>query len=105
MIRLVMYALIAGALGGLIVFSLAEGLPEGAVAGAVLGASIGVMVAARKGAGDSAASYEYEAAGIHDDNLITIARGNLVREAYRDSFNRPANEVDQAAPSDAKAKR
>jgi hypothetical protein len=47
---------------------------------------MGVLVAVRKGAGDSAPSFEYEAAGIHDDNLITTARRNLVREAYRDSF-------------------
>ena len=32
-------------------------------------------------------SYELEAAGIHDDNLTTTARRNLVREAYRDSVS------------------
>ncbi len=38
------------------------------------------------GAGDASPSFEYEAAGIHDGNLTTIARRNLVREERRDSF-------------------
>lgn len=87
MIRLVAYAFIAAVLGGGIVYLLADRLPEGAVAGAVIGLSIGVMVAVRSGAGNSAASFEYEAAGIHDSNLTTIARRNLVREAYRTDAN------------------
>ena len=78
MIRLLSYTILAAVLGAGVVYLLAEGLPEGAIAGAVIGASLGVIVAARKGAGDSAASFEYEAAGLHDNNLTTIARRNLV---------------------------
>ena len=87
MIRLIAYAFLAALMGGASVYLLADGLPEGAVAGALIGASIGVMVAVRKGAGDSAASFEYEAAGIHDGNLTTTARRNLVREAFRTDAN------------------
>lgn len=86
MTRLIVYALVGAIAGALVFFLAAEGLAEGAVAGALLGASLGVLVAMRRGAGQSTASFEYEAAGIHDDNLITTARRNLVREAYRDSF-------------------
>ena len=86
MTRLVIYAIIAAVIGAGIVLLLTDGLQEGAVAGAVLGASFGLMVAMRKGAGDSSPSFEYEAASIHDDNLITTARRNLVREAYRQHF-------------------
>ena len=97
MIGLVAYAFFAATLGAGAVLLLSDGLPEGAVAGAVLGASIGVMVAMRKGAGDSTPSFEYEAAGIHDDNLITTARRNLVREAYRAHFQaEDLNGADQA---------
>lgn len=86
MIRLIVYAIVGAIAGALAFFLAAEGLAEGAVAGALLGASLGVLVAMRRGASQSTASFEYEAAGIHDDNLITTARRNLVREAYRDSF-------------------
>ena len=55
--------------------------------GGLLGGSIAVLIAARRHHGGSIPSYEYEAAGIHDGNLITTARRNLVREAYRDSFS------------------
>ncbi len=72
--------------GAICLHFLAGNLPEGAIAGALLGACIGVLVAVRKGAGSSAPAFEYEAAGIHDGNLITTARRNLVREAYRESF-------------------
>ena len=86
MTRLIVYTIIGASSGALAFFLAADWLPEGAIAGALLGGSLGVMVAMRRGAGDSTASFEYEAAGIHDDNLITTARRNLVREAYRDSF-------------------
>ncbi len=71
-------ALIAGAAFAL----LADGLLEGAVAGAVIGASLGWLFAIRKGA-----AYEYEAAGLHDSNLTTIARRTLIREIHRDAFD------------------
>ena len=87
MVRLLIYALVAALFGGACIYVLAGNLPEGAIAGMVFGGSIGVLVAMRKGAGDSTPSFEYEAAGIHDDNLITTARRNLVREAYRDSYH------------------
>lgn len=90
MIRLALYALFAGSVGAIIgaigVFILAEGLPEGAIMGGILGGSVGLLIAARRRYGNSAPSYEFEVAGIHDDNLITTARRNLVQEAYRDSF-------------------
>ena len=104
MIRLVAYAFLSALLGASIVYLLADGLPEGAVAGAVIGASIGVMVAVRKGAGDSSTSFEYEAAGIHDGNLTTTARRNLVREAYRTDANQPppefADDAEHGTPQD-----
>lgn len=86
MIRLVSYAVLTALFGAICLYLLAGNLPEGTIAGALIGACLGVLVAMRKGAGGSAPSFEYEAAGIHDDNLITTARRNLVREAYRDSF-------------------
>ncbi len=90
MIRLVFVASSVGLLGAIIgaigVYVLAEGLPEGAIMGGLLGGSLGILIAARRRYGDSAPSYEFEAAGIHDDNLITTARRNLARGAYRDSF-------------------
>lgn len=79
-------ALLGAAIGAIGVYILAEGLPEGAVAGGILGGSVGALIAARRHHGASGPAFEYEAAGIHDDNLITTARRNLVREAYRDSF-------------------
>lgn len=90
MIRIALYVLFAGSVGALIgaigVYILAEGLPEGAIMGGILGASIGILIAMRRHQGASGPAFEYEAAGIHDDNLITTARRNLVQEAYRDSF-------------------
>ena len=53
--------------------------------GGILGGSIGMLIAARRRYGGTTPSYEFETAGIHDDNLITIARRNLARGAYRDS--------------------
>ena len=85
MIRLISTTSCGALLGALLVFLLADGLPEGAIVGVILGGSLGLLVAVRKDAGGKAAAYEYEAAGIHDDNLITTARRNLVREVYRDS--------------------
>lgn len=89
MIRFTLYALAYGLLGALLgaisVFMLAEGLPEGAVIGGLLGGSIGMLIAARRRYGASTPSYEFETDGIHDGNLITIARRNLARGAYRDS--------------------
>ena len=61
---------------------LAGGLPEGAIAGATIGASLGLLFAIRKGA-----AYEFEAAGLHDSNLTTIARRTLIREIRRDRFD------------------
>lgn len=80
------YGLLGAAIGAIGVFILTEGLPEGAIMGGILGGSIGMLVAARKSYGGTTPSYEFEAAGIHDDNLITTARRNLARGAYRDSF-------------------
>lgn len=86
MIRLVSYAFLAALVGAFFVHLLAGGLPEGAIMGGILGGSIGMLIAVRRHYGASGPAFEYEAAGIHDGNLITTARRNLVREAYRDSF-------------------
>ena len=86
MIRLLIYSLLGAASGAATGYLLAKGLPEGAFVGALLGASIGVIIAMHRASGGAGPAFEYEAAGIHDDNLITTARRNLVREAYRDSF-------------------
>ncbi|MCY3780115.1 MAG: hypothetical protein OXG78_07400 [Chloroflexi bacterium] len=88
MIRLVSYAFLAAVLGAVIAYLLAEGLPEGAFVGGLLGASIGIIIAMRRASGGAGPAFEYEAAGIHDDNLITTARRNLVREAYRETYDR-----------------
>ncbi|MDE2951016.1 MAG: hypothetical protein OXT68_09625 [Chloroflexota bacterium] len=74
-------------------YLLAGELPEGAFAGALVGGSIGIIIAMRR-ADAAGPAFEYEAAGIHDDNLITTARRNLVREAYRDFYN--PREIDAA---------
>ncbi len=87
MIRLLLYALVSAAVGAVAGYLLAEGLGDGAIAGAVVGASLGVIIAVRRGASSAGVSFELEAAGIHDDNLITVARRNLSRDAYRDSFH------------------
>lgn len=51
MIRMLLFAAIAGSLGALIgaigLFILTEGLPEGAVMGGILGGSIGMLIGAR----------------------------------------------------------
>lgn len=90
MIRLLLFVVLGASLGALIgtatVYLVTEGLPEGAIMGGILGASIGILIAMRRHQGASGPAFEYEAAGIHDDNLITTVRRNLVREAYRDSF-------------------
>lgn len=90
MLRLLLHVVLAALLGAIIgatgVFILAEGLPEGAIMGGILGGSIGLLIAVRRHYGASGPAYEFEAAGIHDDNLVTSARRNLVREAYRDSI-------------------
>ena len=86
MIRLFVYTCIGASIGALAGYLLADGLPEGAFVGVLLGASLGIIIAMRRASGAAGASFEYEAAGIHDDNLITTARRNLARGAYRDSF-------------------
>ena len=83
----VFITLTSAILGAIAGHLLAGGLLEGAIAGALLGGSAGLIIAMRRASGGSAPAFEYEAAGIHDDNLITIARRNLVRDAYRDSYN------------------
>lgn len=87
MIKIVVYTLASATLAALAGFILAGGLPEGAIAGALLGGSTGFIIAMRRATGAAGPAFEYEAAGIHDDNLITIARRNLVRDAYRDSYD------------------
>lgn len=90
MIRSAFSALAFGLLGVITgaagVFMLTEGLLEGAIMGGILGGSIGTLIAMRRRYGGTTPSYEFETAGIHDGNLITIARRNLARGAYRDSF-------------------
>ncbi len=88
MIRLTVYALIGALSSALLVFLLAGGIAEGAVAGALLGGSLGIITAMRRASGSTGPAFEYEAAGIHDGNLITIARRNLVRDAHRDTFGK-----------------
>ena len=87
MIRLLFYTLVSAVLGAIAGYLLAEGLGDGAIAGAVVGASLGVIIAVRRGTSSAGVSFELEAAGIHDDNLITIARRNLSRDAYRDTYH------------------
>ena len=84
MLKTVLLGALIGAIGALL---LTEGLPEGAIMGGILGGSVGVLIAVRGHYGASGPAFELEAAGIHDDNLTTTARRNLVREAYRDSVS------------------
>ncbi len=88
MIRLLIYSLVGAVSRATVGYLLADGLPEGALVGALLGASIGIIIAMRRASGGAGVAFEYEAAGIYDDNLITTARRNLVREAYRESYDR-----------------
>lgn len=88
MIRLTVYALIGALSSALVFLLLAGGIAEGAVAGALLGGSLGIITAMRRASGSTGPAFEYEAAGIHDGNLITIARRNLVRDAHRDTFGK-----------------
>ncbi len=91
MCKLMLHVMLATLLGALIgaigVYVLAEGLPEGAIMGGILGGSVGALIALRRQHGSSGPAFEREAAGIHDRNLTTTARHNLVREAYRDSVS------------------
>jgi len=84
--HIVLGALLGAIIGAIGVLLLTEGLPEGAIMGGILGGSVGLLIAARRRYGGTTPSYEFETAGIHDDNLITIARRNLARGGYRDSF-------------------
>ena len=83
MIRLILISLVAAIVGAFAVYLLAGNLPEGA--------SIGIIIGARK-SGASSVAFEFEAAGIPDDNLITIARRDLRRDAYRDSYDLMEND-------------
>ncbi|MDE2775669.1 MAG: hypothetical protein OXI77_07005 [Chloroflexota bacterium] len=87
MVRLLLSVVAATLLGALIgaigVYVLAEGLPEGAI----MGGSVGALIAVRRHYGASGPALELEAAGIHNDNLTTTARHNLMREPYRDSIS------------------
>ena len=87
LVPVILATLLGASIGAVGVYLLTEVLPEGAIMGGLLGGSIGMLIAARRHYGASGPAYEYEAAGIHDGNLITTARRNLVREAYRDSFS------------------
>lgn len=71
-----------GAVAGLL---MSGGLPEGAFSGLLLGASLGLIIAMRRAQGGTGMAFEYEAAGIHDDNLVTTMRRRLIREADRQS--------------------
>ena len=95
MIRLSIYTLACAALGACAFYLLTGNLPEGAIAGAVIGGSVGVIIGARK-SGASSVAFEFEAAGIPDDNLITVARRDLRRDVYRDSYNLMENDEDGA---------
>ncbi len=85
MIRLVAYTFVTAIVGAIVALLLTEALAEGAIVGALIGGSIGVIVFISRNA--STVSYEFEAAGIPDDNLTTTARRNLVREANRSNYN------------------
>ena len=101
MIRLLLYALASAASGAVVGYLLAGGLSEGAIAGGVLGTSLGIIVAMRRNASSAGVSFELETAGIPDDNLITIARRDLSRDAYRDSYD--LREGDARAKASANA--
>lgn len=82
--KLTLIGIIVGAAAG---YFLAEGLIEGALTGAIFGGSLGTIIGLRLNASGAEPAFEFEAAGIPDDNLITIARNNLGRDAYRSSFD------------------
>lgn len=78
--------LLGATVGAAAGYLLADGLPEGAIAGAIVGGSLGMIIGLRLKSSGAEPAFEFEAAGIPDDNLITIARNNLGRDAYRSSF-------------------
>lgn len=100
-----MYALVSAGCGAVAGYALADSLHEGAIAGAVVGASLGLIVAARRNARMGGVSFELEAAGLADDNLITIARRDLSRDAYRDSYDLRERDSQVKAMADAAGKR
>lgn len=79
-------ATLLGAGAGYLLFG---AIPEGTFVGALIGGSIGLIAATRLASGAAGPTFEYEAEGLHDDNLTTIMRRNLIREAYRDSYDLP----------------
>lgn len=84
--------LLFGAAAG---YFLTESLAEGAIAGAIVGGSLGMIIGLRLKSSGAEPAFEFEAAGIPDDNLITIARNNLGRDAYRSSFG--ISELDRSS--------
>ena len=104
LIRFISYPIIAAALAGMAGWLLAGQLPEGAIAGAIFGGSLGMIAAARRGASGSSAAFEFEGAGLADDQLTTIARRNLTRDAYRDSYLNPEQSHHHRAAAAAGAK-
>ena len=102
MIGLLLYALVSAAVGAIAGVLLAGGLSEGAIAGGVLGASLGIIVAMRRNASSAGVSFELEAAGIPDDNLITIARRDLRRDAYRDFYDLRERDAQDKTEADIK---
>lgn len=89
--RLFSYALIGLTAGAAAGYFLAESLPEGAI----VGGSLGMIIGLRLKSSGAEPAFEFEAAGIPDDNLITIARNNLGRDAYRSSFG--ISELDRSS--------
>ena len=69
--------------GAVAVFALSDGMLEGILTGALFGGCVGFIVAMWH-AQNKGVSYEYEAAGLPDDNLTTIARRDLARPELRE---------------------
>ena len=69
--------------GAVVVFLLSDGLLEGAATGLIFGGSVGFISAMWHQSRSNSVSYEYEAAGLPDDNLTTIARRDIGQSGNR----------------------
>ena len=76
--------IVSAIVGAVAVFALADGLLEGALTGALFGGCVGFIVAMWHSANAKGVAYEYEAAGLPDDNLTTINRRDLAKPELRE---------------------
>ena len=104
--KLAAFAFSSALTGAILALLVSDALVEAAIIGALIGGSMGLIAFFSRHS--ATVAFEYEAAGLPDDNLITTARRNLVREAYRHSYSprlnaSDATKADKLAETDAAA--